>query len=112
MAIDVNLVSSRNQLQKYKYFLVRSNNGKLHTNLPLQEYTMYIFENPVTKDRGISILTDSYTQEITPIADELFPIGDFFHPRYTNQAREPLRFLYKDVDQVVIPVTSSRTEKL
>lgn len=112
MAINVNLVTSRNLIPKYTYFLVRSNSKSVKTNLPISEYTMYVFQNPVTSDRGISILTNEYTQEITPITDEIFPIGTFPHPRYVNQDKQPLTLLYKDVDQVIVPVTSSRTEML
>lgn len=112
MAINVNLVTSRNQIPKYTYFLVRSNSKKVKTNLPINDYTMYVFQNPVTKDRGVSILTNDYTLEITPITDEVFPVGTFFHPRYVNQDKKPLTLLYKDVDQVIVPVSSSRTEML
>jgi len=73
---------------------------------------MFVFTNPVTEDRGISILTNSYTQEIVPITDQLFPIGTFSHPKYTNQNKEPLQFLYKDVEQTIIPVTASRTQNM
>ena len=112
MAINVNLVTSRNQLPKYTYFLVRSNTGKIHSQLPLQEYMMFVFTNPVTETRGISILTNSYTQEIAPITDELFPIGTFSHPKYTNQNKKPLTFLYRDIEQTIIPITASRTENI
>ena len=111
MAI-INPITSRNQLPKYTYFLVRSNSGNIHTNLPLQEYKMYVFTNPVTVNRGISILANSFTQEIVPISNEIFQIGTFLHAKYTNQTNQPLQFFYKDIDQVVIPVTSSRNENI
>ncbi len=112
MAINVNLLTSRNLTPKYTYFLVRSNSKSIKTNLTISEYTMYVFQNPVTSDRGIKILTNEYTQEIVPITDEIFPIGTFSHPRYVNQDKQPLIFLYKDVDQVIVPVTASRTEMM
>jgi len=112
MAINVNLVTSRNQLPTYTYFLVRSNSANIQSLLPLQEYTMFVFTNPVTQARGTTILTNSYTQEIVPITNQMFLIGTISHPTYTNQNKQPLQFLYTDVAQTIIPVSASRTENM
>ena len=112
MSIDVNLATSRNSLPKYTYFLVRKNSNKIHSQLPLKEYTMYVFVNPVTSDRGVKILTDSYTEEILPVSNEFFENGGFFHNKYTNQNKEPLKFLYKDIEQIIVPIIASRTENI
>jgi hypothetical protein len=73
---------------------------------------MYVFTNPVTASRGTKILTDAYTMEIIPITDLDYPTGSLSHPKYTNQKNMPLQFLYKDIEQKIIPVTASRTETI
>jgi hypothetical protein len=110
--INTELVTSRNQEQKYKYFLVRTHSDQVLGETPLEKYTMCIFINPVTKSRGVSILSNSYTKEVTPIEEHLFDIGSVPHPKYTNQNREPLNFYYRDIPQKIISVEASRTENI
>ena len=110
--INTDLVTSRNQEPKYTYFLVRIHSDMVIKEIPLEEYTMYVFTNPVTKSRGVSILTTAYTKEIIPIEDRLFDIGSVAHPKYTNQNREPLQFYYRDIPKKTVLPEASRTENI
>lgn len=103
---------SRNNVTKYRYFLVRNDSEKIQSLLPLQVFTMYVFQNPVTKERGVSVLSGNGVNEITPVLDEDFQLGSFSHPVYTNQNKEPLKMFYTQVPQKYIPVSSSRNEKI
>ena len=105
-------IQSRNDIQKYTYFLVRSNSNRIHSGLPLQEYKIWKFITPIPTTRGIGILTDANTQEIIPITDQDFINEGFYHNGYTNQNKQPLKFLYSEVPLYVVPLESSRTERI
>ena len=110
--LNVNAITSRNQNPKYTYFLVVSSSENIQSLLPLLEFNIYVFTNPVTADRGNSILTNTFSQQIIPIEDTAFPTGSFPHPRYTNQNSQPLQLFYKDLSQIVVPIEASRTENI
>lgn len=104
----MDIITSRNEITKYSYFFVTRNNKRTLSRIPMVEFEVFRFENPVTADRGISHLTDEYTISVQELSDELYKKGSFPHPKYRNQKNEYLQFSYSELPVSVVKVEESR----
>lgn len=105
-------IKSRNDLPKYSYFMVRMDTKRLLTNLPLQEYEIRYFMNPVTEKRGKDSIKGAGINEIVALTDAAYNNFTFTHSHYTNSKGEKLKLKYKDLNVVTVNVSDSRKEKM
>lgn len=99
---------SRNDIEKFTYFFVIKNNKRTLSSLPVTEFFIYAFENPVSAERGINHLKDEYTISVTELTDEVYSKGSFDHPRYRNQKNEYIKFKYKELPITPVLAWESR----
>jgi hypothetical protein len=104
----MDILYSRNDIAKYSYFFLTRNNKRTLSKIPMIEFEIYQFENPVTADRGISHLTDEYTISVVELSDEVYKKESFSHPKYRNQKNEYLQFKYSELPVSVVKVEDSR----
>jgi hypothetical protein len=105
-------IKTRNDLPKYSYFMVRMDTKRLLTSLPIQEYEIRYFVNPVTEKRGKDAIKGTGINEIIALTNEAYNNFSFSHIHYTNSKGEKLQLKYKDLNIVTITADSSRTEKM
>lgn len=105
-------IQTRNDLPKYRYFMVRMDTKRLLSSLPIQEYEIRYFVNPVTEKRGKDAISGSGINEIVALTDEAYKNFSFSHSHYTNSKGEKLQLKYRDLNVVTVSVADSRTEKI
>lgn len=104
-------INSRNDIETFTYFFVTRNNKRTLSNLPVTEFFIYEFQNPVSAERGISQLKDEYTISVLELSNETYNKGSFDHPKYRNQKNEYIRFRYNELPVTIVSVEESRIVK-
>lgn len=103
-----NKINSRNDIPKYTYFFVVSNNKRTLSKLVLPEFNVYRFENPVTEDRGKSQLNSEYVTNVVALTDDQYIKESFTHPSYRNQKNQLIKFPYTEIPIIEVKVSDSR----
>ena len=106
----MDILYSRNDITRYSYFFLTRNNKRTLSKLPMIEFEIYQFENPVTADRGIARLTDEYTISVLELSDEVYKKESFAHPKYRNQKNEYVKFKYSELPVSIVKAEDSRIE--
>jgi hypothetical protein len=95
--------SIRNLIPTFHYFLVVKNDS-LADDIPQNEYFVYRYKVPVNKKDGILQLRkyfegsdNSIIYECRELEDLVYATGDFFHPEYKNNRKEPLKFKMREI---------------
>ena len=101
-------INSRNNIPKYQYFFVSSNNKRTLSKLPLPEFKVYKFENPVSEQRGRTQLTNEYVTGVVALTDDQYIKEYFTHPSYRNQKNEHIKFPYTEIPVIDVKVADSR----
>lgn len=90
----------RNLTTKYNYFLVVKPDD-LADDIPQIEYFVYRFMVSISAKDGIKSLKEYFKGTELLICRELsdtdYATGEFEHPHYLNQLREPLTLRLKDI---------------
>jgi hypothetical protein len=102
-------IKSRNDLPRYTYFFVVSNNKRTLSRLPLHEFNVYKFESPVTEARGKTQLNNEYVTSVTVLTDDEYSKNTFTHPSYRNQKNEYAKFKYTEVPVIAVEVNNSKS---
>jgi len=101
-------INSRNNIPKYQYFFVVSNNKRTLSRISFPEFKIYKFENPVAEARGRTQLTNEYVTSVVALTDDQYIKEYFIHPNYRNQKNEHIKFLYTEIPVVDVKVADSR----
>jgi hypothetical protein len=101
-------ISSRNDLERFTYFFASKSVKKYLSSLPIVEFYIYKFENPVTAERGKKHIKDEFTIDVYQLTDDEYKDGSFEHPKYRNQKNQYIKFKYIDLPIKQILVESSR----
>lgn len=101
-------ITSRNELERFTYFFVSKSVKRYLSPLPIIEFHVYKFDNPVSAERGKNYLKDEFTIDVYQMSEELYKNGTFEHPKYRNQKNQYIRFKYIDVPVKIVPVEASR----
>jgi hypothetical protein len=104
-----NKIKSRNDLPRYTYFFVVSNNKRTLSRLPFPEFNVYKFESPVTEARGKVQLNNEYVTSVTVLTDDEYAKNTFTHPNYRNQKNEHVKFKYTEVPVIGVEVKDSKS---
>lgn len=90
----------RNTEKKYNYFLVVKPDDMVD-NIPQKEYFVYRFKVALTEKGGINELKKFFSPTIlitcSALTDVEYATGNFQHPEYTNQNRQPLTVKLKEI---------------
>jgi hypothetical protein len=101
-------ITSRNELERFSYFFVSKSVKRYLSPLPIIEFYIYNFENPVSAERGKKYLRDEFTIDVYQITEGVYRNESFEHPKYRNQKNEYIKFKYLDLPVKIVPVDASR----
>lgn len=101
-------ITSRNELERFTYFFVSKSVKRYLSPLPIIEFYVYKFDNPVSAERGKNYLKDEFTIDVYQMSEEVYKNGSFEHPKYRNQKNQYIRFKYIEVPVKTVPVEASR----
>jgi hypothetical protein len=90
----------RNLTPKFNYFLVVKPDS-LADDIPQKEYFVYRFKVAVSPKDGIKSLKNYFSGvtliECRNLSDNEYATGNFSHPDYINQNKQPLTFRLSDI---------------
>ena len=90
----------RNLTPRFNYFLVVKPDG-LVDDIPQKEYFVYRFKVSVAAKDGIKSLKDYFSGitliECRNLSDTEYATGNFSHPDYINQNKQPLTFRLREI---------------
>lgn len=101
-------ITSRNELERYSYFFASKSVKKYLSSMPIIEFFVYKFQNPVSAERGKNYIKDEFTIEVYQMTDDFYIRESFTHPKYRNQKNELVRFKYTELPVTEISVEESR----
>ena len=101
-------ITSRNDLERFTYFFASKSVKKYLSSLPIIEFHVYKFENPVSAERGKNHIKDEFTIDVYQMTEEVYKTDSFEHPKYRNQKNQYIRFKYSDLPIKEIRVEDSR----
>lgn len=101
-------IKSRNELETYSYFFASKSVKKYLSSIPIIQFFIYKFQNPVSSERGKSYIKDEFTIDVYQITDDFYIRESFTHPKYRNQKNELIKFKYTDLPVTEISVEESR----
>ncbi len=90
----------RNLTPRFYYFLVVKPDS-LADDIPQKEYFVYRFKVSTSSKDGVNSLK-KYFNEVTltecrALSDVEYATGNFYHPDYKNQNKQPLTFKLKEI---------------
>jgi hypothetical protein len=101
-------ITSRNDLERFTYFFVSKSVKRYLSPLPIIEFHIYKFDNPVSAERGKKYLKDEFTIDVYQMTEEAYKNESFEHPKYRNQKNQYIKFKYIDIPLKIVPVEVSR----
>lgn len=101
-------ITSRNDLERFTYFFASKSVKKYLSSLPIIEFYIYKFQNPVSAERGKNYIKDEFTIDVYQLTEDVYQNDSFEHPKYRNQKNQYIKFKYIDLPVKEILVESSR----